>query len=138
MSHISLVTLGVTDLSRATAFYEALGWQRSAASVEGAVTFFRGTPVLALFGLDDLAADALLPTSPSPGGTAFALNVADEGSVDAYLSAAERAGASITKPPERTAWGGYSGYFRDPDGHLWEVAHNPGFPLDEQGRISLP
>jgi uncharacterized protein len=137
MAHVSLVTLGVTDLARATSFYEALGWRRAAASVAGAVTFFHGTPVLALFGLDDLAADARLPRS-RPGGSSLAVNLRDEASVDALLAAAERAGASIAKPAGPTDWGGYSGYFLDPDGHLWEVAHNPGFPLDEHGRIRPP
>jgi uncharacterized protein len=140
MAHVSLITLGVEDLTRATRFYEAMGWERSPASVDGTVTFLTGgTIVLSLFGRDDLAADA--GTNPGSDGTssiALAMNLPSEDAVDDALATAAGAGATITKPPERADWGGYSGYFADPDGHLWEVAHNPGFALLPDGRVDLP
>lgn len=156
MPHVSLITLGVDDLAATAAFYEALGWHRSSASVDGVVTFLQGGNVaLALFERDALAADAGLAAraaddGPSQGagssggsgashvGVALATNLPDEAAVDALLSAAESAGGRITKPAERAEWGGYSGYFTDPDGHLWEVAHNPGFGLLADGRVRLP
>lgn len=140
MPHISLVTLGVGDLDRAVAFYEALGWRRSPASVPGTVAFFHGTPVLALFGRDALADDAGLPVAPVavPGATALAMNVATPDEVDKTLAAAEAAGAMVSQPARDTDWGGRSGYFLDPDAHLWEVAHNPGFGLLPDGRVELP
>lgn len=140
MPHVSLITLGVSDLRRATEFYGALGWERSSASVPKVVTFFHGsTVVVALFGWEDLAEDARV--APSPGASAavaLAMNLEDEQSVDAFLALAREAGATITREAERADWGGYSGYFRDPDGHLWEVAHNPGFGLRPDGGIVLP
>ena len=140
-SAISLVTLGVRDVRAATAFYESLGFERSSASVDGEVSFFRtASAILAVWGEAELAADAHQPAGRQPGfrGTALALNVAGRAEVDAALQAAERAGATIPKPAEATDWGGYSGYFADPDGHLWEVAHNPFWPLDERGLPQLP
>lgn len=140
-AHISLVTLGVDDVARATAFYEAMGWTRSSASVEGTVAFLQGGAiVLGLFGRADLEADAHLPSTPARGfaHVALAMNVASEDAVDERLATAAAAGASIPKPAEQTEWGGRSGYFADPDGHLWEVAHNPGFGLLPDGRIVLP
>ncbi|MCL4294010.1 MAG: VOC family protein [Acidimicrobiia bacterium] len=139
-ARVNLVTLGVADVARATAFYEALGWRRSRAS-EPAVTFFHtGGPVVALFGDADLAADAGMPATPLPAfrGVALAVNVADPAAVDRALDDAVAAGATLVKAATRADWGGYSGYFADPDGHLWEVAHNPGFPLDDDGAIVLP
>lgn len=140
-ARVSLVTLGVRDVRAATSFYEALGFERSSASVEGAVTFFR-TPgiVLAVWSRDELAADAHQSPGGSGGfaGVALAVNVESREAVDAALATARAAGASIPKPAQPTDWGGYSGYFADPDGHLWEVAHNPGWPLDERGLPQLP
>lgn len=139
-ARVNLVTLGVADVARATAFYEALGWRRSEAS-EPAITFLHtGGPVLALFGADALAADAGVPAAPPPvfRGVALAVNVADPDAVDRALEDAVAAGATLVKAAVRADWGGYSGYFADPDGHLWEVAHNPGFPLDDDGEIVLP
>jgi hypothetical protein len=136
---LSLVTLGVADLPRARAFYEALGWRASSAS-RPSVTFFHGSgAVLALFGRGELAADAGVPDSP-PGfpGVALACNLASREEVDAFHARAVAAGGRSVKPPGQVFWGGYSGYFADPDGHLWEVAHNPFFPLDEQGLVQLP
>ncbi len=141
MAHVSLVTLGVSDLARATTFYEALGWRRSSASVDGVVTFLDGgTVALGLFGRQALAAEAGLDPAPSTAAASVALatNVTSEAEVDALLEAAERAGGRVTRPATRADWGGRSGYFTDPDGHLWEVAHNPGFPLDADGRVHLP
>jgi uncharacterized protein len=140
VAHISLITLAVDDLAGATRFYEAMGWRRSSASVEGSVAFLRGgAVVLGLFGCEDLAADAGVP--PSSGGgpaTALAMNVPTEHVVDETLAAAARAGGRVRKAARRTDWGGYSGYFEDLDGHLWEVAYNPGFRLMADGRVLLP
>jgi uncharacterized protein len=138
---ISLVTLGVADVERATAFYLALGWELSSSSVQGDVSFFRlGGAALALYGHDDLAADALLRPSLAPEfrGVTTAINVSSAEEVDAALATAAASGATIAKPGQRAEWGGYSGYFADPDGHLWEVAHNPYWPLDEDGLPVLP
>lgn len=141
MAHVSLITLGTDDLPRTTAFYEAIGWRLSAASVQGAVSFLQGgTVVLGLYGRGGLAEDARLEADPSGshGNVALAMNLPSREEVDELLRAAEAAGATITKAAQPTEWGGYSGYFRDPDGHLWEVAHNPHFPLGGDGRIQLP
>ena len=141
---ISLVTVGVRDVRAATRFYESLGFARSSASVTGEVSFFR-TPglILAVWGEQELADDARQP--PGRGGfrgvfrgVALALNVASRAAVDEALAAAAAAGATISKPGTAADWGGYSGYFADPDGHLWEVAHNPGWPLDDRGLPQLP
>ena len=140
MAHVSLITLGVADLERATRFYEEMGWHRSSASVDGTVTFLRGgAVVLSLFGRQELATDAGVPPCGGGGATvALAVNLASEDLVDDTLAAAQRAGGRITKAAERAEWGGYSGYFADLDGHLWEVAHNPGFGLLPDGRVQLP
>ncbi len=140
MAHISLITLAVGDLTAATHFYETMGWRRSSASVDGTVAFLRGgAVVLGLFGRESLAADA--GVAPSSGGgpaVALAMNVHTAQDVDETLAAAARAGGRISKPAQRTDWGGYSGYFEDLDGHLWEIAHNPGFRLMADGRVLLP
>lgn len=141
MPHVSLITLGVDDIAKATTFYEQLGWRRSSASVPDVVTFLQGDNIaLGLFGRDDLVADAHLPASSrsAPGAVSLAANLPDEAAVDALLATADVAGGDVVKPAESTEWGGYSGYFTDPDGHLWEVAHNPGFPLGEDGQVTLP
>ena len=140
-ARISLVTLGVTDVARSTAFYEALGWEASAASVPGDVTFFRtGGAIVAVWGAGDLAADTLAEGVPGPGfhGVAQAINVGSDAEVDAAFETAAAAGAVIVKPPVRTDWGVYSGYFADPDGHAWEVAHNPHWPLGPDQLPQLP
>lgn len=136
---ISIVTLGVADVATSTAFYERLGWKKSSASQES-VTFIqmKGT-VLALFGRGALAKDAeVADTGPGFSGVTLAHNVSSPTGVDAVIKFAVSCGATLVKAPEKVSWGGYSGYFADPDGHLWEVAHNPFFPLDEQGHIVLP
>ena len=137
----SLVTLGVSDVERAAAFYERLGWTRSSASVPGEVAFFpTNGAVVALWSAASLATDANLPVEPPPAfrGVALAVNLASEAEVDAALAAAGAAGATVLKPGTRAEWGGYSGYFADPDGNAWEVAFNPGWPLDDEGRPVLP
>ena len=136
---ISLITLGVADVARARAFYEALGWRASSAS-QPEVAFFQANGLaIALFGREALAEDAAIEDS-APGFSAIALahNGRSKADVDAVFAQALSAGAKPVKPPQDTSWGGYSGYFADPDGHLWEVAWNPFFPLDERGNLSLP
>jgi catechol 2,3-dioxygenase-like lactoylglutathione lyase family enzyme len=138
---LSLVTLGVTDLARARRFYEeGLGWRASALSNAEVVFFQAGGTIIGCFGREALAADAGLPAAPTGGfsGIALAHNVPSRAEVDAVLAEAARAGAAITQPARDTEWGGYSGYFTDPEGHLWEVAWNPGFPLTKDGRTLLP
>lgn len=140
MAHVSLVTLGVDDVDAATRFYEALGWVRSSASVEGEVAFLTGgAVVLGLYGRQALADEARVEaTSRGFGTIALAMNVPSEAEVDDVLGAAAGAGARITRPAHATEWGGYSGYFADLDGHMWEVAHNPGFPVADDGTLTLP
>jgi catechol 2,3-dioxygenase-like lactoylglutathione lyase family enzyme len=139
---ISLITLGVRDLAAATRFYRGLGFELSSASVEGEVSFFHNAgSLLGLYGSDDLRADALAATTPEPGafrGISLAINLASTDAVDAALAAAEAAGARIVKPAQATEWGGYHGYFADPDDHYWEIAHNPFWPLGPDGRPQLP
>ncbi len=139
MPHVSMITIGVADVARSRAFYEALGWRASSASQEEIVFLQGPTAALALFGWDALAEDAQVPAQGSGfRGMALAMNVPTEYAVDEALVLAEQAGATITKRGQATEWGGYSGYFTDPDGHLWEVANNPIVPLDESGRMALP
>jgi Predicted lactoylglutathione lyase len=139
---ISLVTVGVQDVRAATRFYEALGFERSPSSVEGEVSFFRTAgALLAVWGADELRGDARAAQAAEAGsfrGVALAINVGSAEAVDDALAVAERAGARIAKPPEATDWGGYQGYFADPDGHYWEVAHNPFWPLGPDGLPQLP
>lgn len=139
---ISLVTLGVQDVRAATRFYEALGFQRSPSSVGGEVSFFRSAgALLAVWGADELRSDARAAQAAEPTsfrGVALAINVGSEQAVDDALTVAERAGARIAKPAAATDWGGYQGYFVDPDGHYWEVAHNPFWPLGPDGLPQLP
>lgn len=137
---INLVTLGVLDLATSIGFYERLGWRRSQeASQEGIAFLDLNGIILALFSRRALAQDAgVEDTPPGFSGVTLAINLASEAEVDAAFAEAKAAGAAITKPPQKVFWGGYSGYFSDPDGHLWEIAHNPFFPLDNAGRIVLP
>jgi catechol 2,3-dioxygenase-like lactoylglutathione lyase family enzyme len=135
----TLVTLGVSNVERAARFYETLGMRRRVKGAKDVAFFEAGGVALAVWGRADLAKDTGLENSqPGFSGVALAFNVADEPSVDAALQAAAQAGGKIVKAAGRAFWGGYTGYFADPDGHLWEVAHNPGFPLDESGQIRLP
>lgn len=136
---LSFVTLGVTDMVRSRAFYEALGFVASSASNPNVTFFSAGGVVLSLFGREPLAADAGVSGAGNGfTGVALAHNVADEAGVARVLAEAERAGAKLLKASQKAFWGGTSGYFADPDGHIWEVAHNPFFPLDDEGRVTLP
>src|SRR4051794_32293263 len=139
---ISLVTLGVNDVAASTRFYRALGFESSSASVEGEVTFFRTAGgLLGLYGAEELRHDALAEDPVLPGrfrGVTLAINVASRPAVDDALATAEAAGATIPKPAQATEWGGYHGYFADLDGHLWEVAHNPFWPIGADGRPEPP
>ena len=139
-ARVSLVTLGVRDVAASTRFYQALGWELSSASMPGDVSFFKSAgAILALYGREPLAEDASVPSAGEGfRAVSIAINVADRAQVDAALEAARTAGATIVKPAEAVFWGGYSGYFADPDGHLWEVAHNPGWPLGDDGLPVLP
>jgi len=132
---LSLITLGVRDLKRARAFYDALGWQ--AASEEHAqsmVPYNLNGMAIGLFGWDDLAADAGVPPDGQGfRGVALAYNVRAKEEVGQILAAVAQAGGRIVKPAQDTFWGGHAGYFADPDGHLWEVAFNPYAPLAPDG-----
>ncbi len=134
---VSLVTLGVADVGRARRFYEALGW--SGESPDGDVVFFQaGCMILALWGRDQLAEDSAVHDAGGWGGVALAYNVASPDEVDAVLAEAEAAGATIGRRGAEAFWGGYTGVFIDPDGHPWEVAHNPGWVLAADGSVRLP
>ena len=134
---LSLITLGVADLARARAFYEALGW-RSGAEEEDDVVFFQaGGTIVALWDRDKLAEDSVVEDNRGWGGITLAHNVRSPAEVDSVLSEAEAAGATILRSGADTFWGGYSGVFADPDGHPWEVAHNPHWTLHDDGSISL-
>jgi predicted lactoylglutathione lyase len=140
LPNISLITLCVADIAKATSFYEALGFVKSKKASQDEVSFFRaGGVVLALWGreaqIEDANAEALWTGN---GGIVVAQNVASEHDVDAVMAAAEAAGAQILKPATKTFWGGYNGYFADPDGHVWEIAHNPHWVLDTEGKVELP
>lgn len=141
---VSLITLGVADLGRATAFYHRLGWTPSPRFENADVSFFQlGGMILGLYGLDELADDAGVPRETPAAGrpsthVTLAHNVRTRQEVDAVIEEARQAGATVVKPAGETDWGGYSGYFADPDGHLWEVAWNPGFPIADDGTIRLP
>ena len=136
---LTLVTLGVVDLPKARAFYEAWGWKASSASQPGVAFFQANGLALALFGRADLAKDAHVEDRPTGfAAISLAYNARSKHEADEVYALALKAGAKALKPLQDVFWGGYSGYFADPDGHLWEVAWNPFFPLDEQGRLSLP
>lgn len=133
---LSLVTLGVADIERARRFYEALGW--SGESPDGEVVFFQaGGMIVALWDRALLAEDSAVRDTGGWGGVTLAHNVASPDDVDAVLAEAESAGATISRPAAPTEWGGYAGVFVDPDGHPWEVAHNPGWTLGPDGTVRL-
>ena len=136
---MSLITLGVGDLARSRTFYEALGWRASSAS-QGDVVFFQLNGMgLSLYPRAALAEDARVADGPAGfSGISLAQNQRSEAEVDALYARMIDAGASAVKRPEKAFWGGYSGYVADPDGHLWEIAHNPFFPLDDNGNLHLP
>jgi catechol 2,3-dioxygenase-like lactoylglutathione lyase family enzyme len=135
---ISLVTLGVADLPRAKAFYEALGWRGQ--EVEETVFFQAGGLAVVLWGRAALAADSGVEDTGADGfgGLALAHNVRSRDEVDAVLAEAAAAGATLTRPAAETFYGGYAGCFTDLDGHVWEVAHNPGFALGPDGSLTVP
>ena len=135
---VSLITLGVRDLDASRTFYEALGWRGQ--EIERTVFFQAGGMAVVLWGREQLADDAGAPDTAADGfgGIAIAQNVRSDAEVDAALAAAARAGGTVTKPAAPTFYGGYAGYFADPDGHLWEVAYNPGFTLADDGALTLP
>lgn len=136
---ISVVTLGVKDLERSREFYEALGWRRSLRDVQGIVWFQTGGIALALYPRVNLAVDAGVPQEGQGfAGITLAWNGRSREEVDAALRSAETAGAKIVKRAEEAFWGGYSGYFADPDGFVWEVAFNPAFGVMEDGSLKLP
>lgn len=136
---MTMITLGVENISKSTEFYEKLGFKKSSASQESVTFFITNGTVLGLFGRAALADDAGVDDAPSAyRGIAIAHNLDSEEAVDAAYAHALSCGAKGTKEPHKVFWGGYSGYFADPDGHLWEVAHNPFAPLDENRNMPLP
>jgi catechol 2,3-dioxygenase-like lactoylglutathione lyase family enzyme len=134
---VSLITLGVADLGRAREFYCALGWQTRAEPGDDVVFFQVGGMIVGLWGRAQLAEDSGVEDSGGWGGITLAQNVATPGEVDATIDGARAAGARIVREPAETFWGGYSAVFRDPDGHAWEIAHNPHWTLAPDGPISL-
>ena len=134
---MSLVTLGVRDLARARAFYEALGWKSGAAPDDDVVFFQAGCMIVALWGREQLAEDTAVEDSGGWGGITLAYNARSPAEVDAVLAEAEAAGAKLARRGAETFWGGYSGLFVDPEGHPWEVAHNPHWTLEEDGTVRL-
>jgi len=135
---VSLVTLGVSDLSRARAFYEALGWTTGAAPDDDVVFFQTGGMIVALWDRARLAEDSGVEDGRGWGGVTLAYNVRSPGEVDAVVEEARAAGATIAREPAPTFWGGYSAVFLDPDGHPWEVAHNPHWRIGADGSVTLP
>jgi predicted lactoylglutathione lyase len=136
---LTLVTLGVTDLAKARAFYEAWGWRASSASQPEVVFFQANGLALALWSRADLAKDAGVEDKPTGfSAVTLAYNARTKEEADEVYALAITAGAKATKPLQDVFWGGYSGYFADPEGHLWEVAWNPAFPLDDDGHMFLP
>jgi predicted lactoylglutathione lyase len=134
---LSLVTLGVSDLQRSRRFYEALGWTSGAAPADDVVFFQAGGMIIALWGREQLAEDSGVTDTGGWGGITLAYNTGSPEEVDAVIAEAEAAGATIPRHGAPTFWGGYSGVFLDPDGHPWEVAHNPHWTLHGDGTISL-
>lgn len=136
---ITLITLGVADLAASRAFYERLGWRAHPSSQDSVVFFQIAGAVFGLFGREALADDQGRPGTPlGTGAATLAQNFETEAEVDAAFETALAAGATALKKPEKVFWGGYSGYWADPDGHVWEVAHNPFWQLAEDGTLTLP
>lgn len=141
-ANFSIVTLGVTDLARSARFYADLGWEQRGDLADDIVWFKTSGSWVGLFGYDALAEDARLaavPVGDLPAfrGVTLAISLASEAEVDRAFERVQEIGARVVKPAERLSWGGYSGYFADPDGHLWEIAFAPMFPPDEHGRIEI-
>jgi uncharacterized protein len=139
-ARLTLVTLCVGDVARSIAFYEALGFHRKARNAQGVAFFDAGGVVLSLWTADELAKDAGIAVDEPADfrGMTLAWNCASPEEVDAALARAAAAGAKTVRAPQTVFWGGYTAYFADPDGHIWEVAYNPGFPLSADGRLLLP
>jgi uncharacterized protein len=135
---LSLITLGVVDLARSRRFYEALGWKVDAQPDDDVVFFQTGGSIVALWDRAKLAEDSGVEDGGGWGGVTLAHNVRSPEEVDAIIAEARAAGATIPRAGAETSWGGYSGVFVDPDGHPWEVAHNPGWILHDDGSVSLP
>ena len=135
---VSLVTLGVRDLARSRAFYEGLGWTTRAGPEDDVVFFQAGGMVVALWDRARLAEDSGVEDGEGWGGVTFAYNTRSADEVDAVIEQARAAGAAIPREPGETFWGGYSGVFVDPDGHPWEVAHNPRWTIEPDGSVTLP
>ena len=134
---VSLITLGVAEVKRARAFYEALGWTTSAEPGSDVVFFQAGGMIVALWGREQLAEDSVVTDGGGWGGITLAHNVRSPAEVDAVLAEAGAAGGTILRPGAETFWGGYSGVFADPDGHPWEVAHNPHWTIEPDGSTRL-
>ena len=134
---VNLITLGVADLSRSRRFYEALGWKTNAAPGDDVVFFQAGEMVVALWDRERLAEDSCVEDSGGWGGVTLAVNFGSTAEVDAVVEEARTAGATIGREPAETFWGGYSALFVDPDGHPWEVAHNPRWTVTEDGGVRL-
>ncbi len=134
---VSLITLGVADLARARQFYEALGWSTGAEPGDDVVFFQAGEMVVALWDRTRLAADSCVEDAPGWGGVTLALNFGSPAEVDAVIEEARGEGATIGREPAETSWGGYSAVFLDPDGHPWEIAHNPHWEVTADGGIRL-
>lgn len=135
---VTVITLGVSDLVAARAFYEALGWSSSSPPEIGVVFFQAGPLVLSLWDRTSLAEDSAIPLSEGEGAVTLALNVASPALVDEVMGEAAAAGARVTRKAGETFWGGYSGVFLDPDGHPWEIAHNPHWIIEDDGGVRLP
>jgi predicted lactoylglutathione lyase len=135
---VNLVTLGVSDLGRARRFYEALGWSTNAAEGDEVVFFQAGGMVVALWDRQRLAEDSCVEDGGGWGGVTLAVNVSSDSEVDRITEEARAAGATVGREPAETFWGGYSALFVDPEGHPWEVAHNPRWTIDEDGGVRLP
>jgi predicted lactoylglutathione lyase len=134
---VSLITLGVADLGRARAFYEALGWRTNAEPADDVVFFQAGGMIVALWDRAKLAEDSAVSDGGGWGGVTPAYNARSPSEVDAVIEEARAAGATIGREPAETFWGGYSGVFIDPDGHPWEIAHNPRWTVHDDGSVTL-
>lgn len=140
-ARMSIITLGVDDLERSKAFYEALGWEVVSSSVPGEIFWFRTADTyLGIFGYEALAADGHMKPGRGDGfnGVTFAINLESDDAVIAAMEEAVAAGATVLKEPHMAIFDGLSAYFADPDGYAWEVAHNPHFPIGEDGRTTIP
>jgi uncharacterized protein len=136
---ISLVTLGVANVATARAFYERLGWTASSASMDEVVFFDMGGWMFGLYGQSNLSKDSgLTENKPVPGGITLAYNTRSREEVDHFMDEVKEAGATILASPVEMPWGGYVGYFADPDGHPWEISWVPHFPILEDGRLEIP